>query len=475
MKLRFLYLAILIGLQPSLGMALTPSGTAQVRQLQSRTIPELRAPTAQTWDLSNGWHVILIEDHSLPLITARVMVRTSSLFAPRDKVGVAGLLMRSLRSGGTLATPPEAMDELLDEWAIRLGDQMGEESATVTMQTLSRHAETAFRHFFEIILTPRFDLRRFEISKKRRLDEIRRQNDIPHAVAEREFLHWLNGDTPWGRIPTRKTLSAVTVEDVRRYYDTHLQHGEKWLVVTGDIRRNQLEQWVTPALPLDPPPHPREALPTLTRETTPGVRIVAKPATQTAIIVGHNGTNRYNPDKYALLVMNGVLGGSPFSNLLVSKIRTERGLAYSVSSNYGFGPKEGPGLFIAAAMTRAEKTGEVVGLIKEIITQIREGTGVTHESVETAKRGIMAATLFEYAEPASIASQQAQFALYGYPANYIQEFRRRIMAVTPADVVRVAHQYLHPDQLRILVVGDPKALKMQLAPFGAIDVVTPSQ
>lgn len=456
-------------------LALTPEGAAKIAHLESRVLPELKIPAMQRWDLPNGWHVILMEDHALPLVSAQLMIRTSSTFVPRDKVGVAGLLTRILRSGGTIATPPAQLDEDLDRMAVRISENWTGESAAANLYTLSRYTDAAFRHFFEMIFTPRFDANRFDGVKRRRLDEIRRQNDSPGAVAQREFITWLEGETPWGWTPSRKTVSKVDIRDVRAFYQDHFVHGEKWLIVVGDVTRVRLESVVQAALKLDQRPFKVEELPQLKITAAPGVRIVDKKTTQAVIVMGHIGTDRYNPDKYALLVMNDILGGAPFTNWLMRVIRTEKGLAYSVTSNFGFGPRVAPGLFAASAMTKTDKTGEVVALMKEIIGRMQEGEGITEQELTISKRAIMNATLFDFSEPFGAATQMARFDLYGYPPDYLQEFRRNIMKVGIADVRRVAAKYLHPDELRILVVGDPKILKPQLAPFGPVEVIRPAQ
>lgn len=471
---RFLLLLAVCLVQSPLS-ALTPAGARQIQAIENHALPEPNLPPMRRWDLPNGWHAILLEDHSLPLVSAQVMIRTSSTLVPRDKVGVAGLLTRILRSGGTLATPPPQLDEDLDRMGIRVSESWSGESASVSLYTLSRYTDPAFRHFFEMLFTPRFDANRFDGVKRRRLDEIRRQNDKPNAVAQREFVTWLEGETPWGWSPSRKTVSAIDIKDVRAFYQDHFVHGEKWLVVVGDITKPQLESVVQNALTLDQQPFKTEVLPQLKITAEPGVRIVSKKTTQAVIVVGHIGADRNNPDKFALLVMNDILGGAPFTNWLMQTIRSEKGLAYSVSSNFGFGPKEAPGLFVASAMTKVDKAGEVVGLMKQLITRMQKGEGITEQEISGSKRAIMNATLFDFGEPFGAASTMARFDLYGYPQNYLQEFRRNIMKVTLADVKRVAAQYLHPDQLRILVVGEPKTLKPQLAPFGPIEVISPAQ
>ena len=140
--------------------ALTPAGKARIAALESRNIPALTMPPMQTWRLANGWRVILLEDHTLPLVTAQVMIRASTVFVDRNKVGTAGLLTQILRSGGTLATPPDQLDQELDGMAVRVSDSMTGEAAGVTLYTLSEYTDAAFRHFFNIIFTPRFDQNR---------------------------------------------------------------------------------------------------------------------------------------------------------------------------------------------------------------------------------------------------------------------------------------------------------------------------
>ena len=104
--------------------ALTPAGKARVQSLEAKTLPELKLPPLQRFDAPNGWHVILIEDHSLPLVEAKMIFRASTVFVPHDKVGTAGILTRLIRGGGTTATAPDKLDQELDRMAINMHDAM---------------------------------------------------------------------------------------------------------------------------------------------------------------------------------------------------------------------------------------------------------------------------------------------------------------------------------------------------------------
>ena len=75
--------------------SLTTAGKARIAALESRSIPALTMPPMQTWTLANGWRVILLEDHDLPLVSAQMIICSSSVFVHMDKLGTAGLLTRS--------------------------------------------------------------------------------------------------------------------------------------------------------------------------------------------------------------------------------------------------------------------------------------------------------------------------------------------------------------------------------------------
>lgn len=456
--------------------ALTPQGQVVVQRLESKPLPGLKMGIIQQWQTANGWHILLLEDHTLPYLSAQMLVRSGTVFSSPAHKGVAGAMVQLLRYGGTTAATPAQLDDQLDAAAVDLDTHMGDESAKITVATLTKTRDEAFRYFFDVIFKPRFDPSRFTVIQQRMLDEIRRQNEIPAQIAPREFRSWLyTPNNPWGTTPTQQSVSHLTLADIHSFYKNHFRHGEKWLAVAGDITRPELQVILNKAADLDQMPAAAEVVPAIGPLPPLAVRIVQKKTTQTAIQMGHLGTDRFNPDRFALLLMADILGGSSFTNRLMKTIRTERGLAYETWASYGFGPKQAPGLFTAFAKTQAANTAEVIKLMQEQIRKMHQGEDLTEAELHTSKQAILSGILFEFGEPFSAVTQTARIDFVGYPRNYMQQFRSNIMKVTLADIKRVAKQYLHPDQLYVLVVGDAKTLMPTLAPLGRVEVVNPNQ
>ncbi|VAX24291.1 peptidase, M16 family [hydrothermal vent metagenome] len=165
-------------------------------------------------------------------------------------------------------------------------------------------------------------------------------------------------------------------------------------------------------------------------------------------------------------VMDGILGGGGFSSRLVKSVRVDRGLAYSVWA-YTSGGRRELGRFMAGAETKASSTGQVIGLIKSEIERIRTEP-VTDEELKMAKDSIINSFIFVFDRPAKIMGQRMILDYYGYPKDYLETYRDKVMAVTKEDIMRVAAKRLHPDGLKIVIIGDPDKFDMDLSRFGKV-------
>ena len=173
---------------------------------------------------------------------------------------------------------------------------------------------------------------------------------------------------------------------------------------------------------------------------------------QGRVVIGHRGAMRDNPDRYALMVMNDILGGGGFTSRLLTRIRSDEGLAYSAYSSFGFGTYY-PGAFRASFQSRSETVARATAIVLEEIDRIRT------ESVSEAELRIAKASFIEtfsrnFSSPASTARLFADDEYTGRDPDYMVTYRDNIGAVSGDDVLRVSQQYLDRDRLVILVVGD---------------------
>lgn len=438
------------------------------------TFPPLafRIPAVERVVLDNGMVVHLLEDHELPLVTMQAYIRTGSIYEPEDKVGLAGLAGAALRGGGTTATPPETLDSELEFMASSIESSIGADSGTVTLTSLTKNLDRTLALFTQVMMSPAFREDRVTQAKNRAIEAIRRRNDDPQEVGDRELSRAIYAGHPLGRIPTVESVSAVTRDDLVAFHRRFFHPNNVILAVSGDFDRNgMLEKlqaafggWKKEEVPL---PHIPQPVP----GGKPAVLLVKKAIDQSVIRMGHLGIDKNNPDLHAITVMNAILGGNGFSSRLMAVIRTREGLAYNVDSSFQAG-RRFPGTFEAETETKAGSTARAIGLMREIIDGMTRRP-VSDAELTLARDSIINSFIFAFTNSASVANQRARMEYYGYPKGYLEEFRDRIGRVTKEDVLRVARKYLRPDALILVVVGDETKFDKPLSTFGEVREVVP--
>jgi zinc protease len=185
------------------------------------------------------------------------------------------------------------------------------------------------------------------------------------------------------------------------------------------------------------------------------------------------GIERSNPDFYAVSVMNEVLSGG-FSSRLVNNLRSKAGLAYSVSGGVG-SSWDHPGISVYNMATKSASTKEAIeGMKLELANLLADPP--TAVELKRAQDAILNSFVFNFDSKQKVLAEKMRYEFYGVPLDYLERYRAAIEKVTVEDVKRVAHKYVHPDELAILVVGNPGELGNQLTSLGQvipIDITIP--
>ena len=221
--------------------------------------------------------------------------------------------------------------------------------------------------------------------------------------------------------------------------------------------------------------HPRPAAPPVqAQRNRAGLYLIDKDdVNQSTVIMGRLATRSDDPDYCALTVMNGVLGDG-FASRLFSQVRSEQALAYAVWSTWG-GEYEFPGTFAAFGGTKSESTVKIIKAIRHEIDRLATDP-VTDGELARAKDSILKGMAFDFDSTGKILGRLMTYEFYGYPRDFLQRYQDGIRAVTKADVVRVAKQYLKSDQFAILVLGKEKDFDAPLSTLGKvtkIDITIP--
>ena len=424
-----------------------------------------KQPTRIT--LKNGMTIFLQEDHELPFINGFIMIRGGSRDESADKTGLTDLYGETWRTSGTADMSGDKMDDILEAKAAKIETNNDTESTSLTWSSFKQDFDQVFGMATSLLLHPEFRADKLALAKQQEDTGIIRRNDNPEEIAMREAELLAYGkNSPYARVPEFATVHAVTLADLTAWHDRTVTPNNMILGVSGDFNTAEMEAKLRAAFE----PLPRGAdfvsVKTTFPGPTPGVYLAQKSdVNQSNVWIVGLGTERSNPDYYALSVMNTVFSGG-FGSRLFQDVRTRLGLAYAVEGAYG-ASYDHPGLFYVAAGTKSEST---VAATQAMLQQIGQLKTVPPTAVElrNAKDQVLNSWVFHFDSPEKILRQQATLAFFGYPSDFIEKYRDGIEKVTAADVTRVANKYVHPSKLAILVVGNDAQFGTPLSTLGPV-------
>jgi zinc protease len=418
-----------------------------------------------------------MQDRQLPLVRGTALFRTGSRLEPANKVGLADIAGTTMRTGGTLTRSADELNKLLEQRAAAIETSMGTSSGSASFDTLSKDTETVFQLFADVIQNPAFTVDKIDLAKNQLKGAIARRNDDPDDIAGREFSKLIYGATsPYARTVEYSTLNAISRDDIVNFHQTYIRPDTTILGIVGDFELEPMKALVSQYFGnwQVNTPKPDLPVPTANQKQTEAAFLVDQPQlTQSNILLGQLGGKFNSPDYPALSVMNGVLNG--FGGRLFNNIRSKQGLAYSVYGSWNAG-YDYPGLFIAGGQTRTDTTIPFVQSLLKEIERIRT-TSVTPEELAYAKESILNSFVFKFENPSQTLTRLMTYEYYDYPPSFIFDYQKQIKATTAADVQRVANQYLQPDKILTLIVGNGKVLQPNLKDLGekvqTIDITIP--
>jgi zinc protease len=404
-------------------------------------------------ELKNGMVIFLEEDHELPFISGTINIKGGERDVPAAKAGLVYLYSDTWRTSGTATMNGDKLDDLLEAKAAKVETEGDVDSTAVSWNCLKGDEDQVFGIVVDLLEHPAFDDQKLQLAKQQAAAGIVRRNDEPSAIAGREAAILVYGkNNPYARVPELATVMPITIADLKQWHDRTLVPNDMIVNVEGDFDSAAMEQALRgafDAMPRGtpvPPVNPDFAGP------TPGVYLVNKTdINQSSVWVLGLGTERSNPDYYALSVMNEIFGGG-FGSRLFQNVRTKLGLAYEVGGGYG-ASYDHPGMFRVVAGTRSENT---VKTAQELLRQIGElkTQPFTDEELRSARDQVLNGFIFEYDSRDKVLANRTKLEFYGYPADYLEKYREGVEKVTTADLERVARKYIDPSKLAVLVVGN---------------------
>jgi zinc protease len=435
---------------------------------------DVKFPPYAVKTLGNGLQVVAVSHHEQPVVSLRLIIRAGAAQDPENRPGVAAMAA-TLLDQGTTTRSAEQIADAIDSIGGALGTGAQSDLSFINAIVMKDSLNFGLDLVSDVAQHPAFAKEELERQRQQSLSGMRVSYDDPEFLANVVFDRLVYGFHPYGRpqLGTPETLAALTREDLLAFHKKWFGANNAILAIVGDVSPEEafsgaeraFGTWAKgtaePAKPIEPPPPTRRLV------------VIDKPgAVQTEIRVGNIGIPRKHDDFMALDLAAKVLGGEG-ANRLHRVLRSERGLTYGASADFNAFKQSGD--IVAQTNTRSETTGETLRLmIDEVWKMLRDRVG--DRELEGAQEYLTGSFPLTIETPSQIALQILNAVFFGLNMNDLQTYRERVNAVSVDDVQRAARNYLHPDRLTIVLVGDASAFVKQLpgAGFDKFEIIPAS-
>lgn len=423
---------------------------------------EYHFPKFQQHSLENGIRVIIAPVPKLPVVTVLAVIDATAVADPAGKEGVAEITAQALRDG-TATIDGTRLTLELEKLGTSLEVGADWDSTVASLTVLRDKIDKAFALFSSVIMSPAFRADDVDRLRSERLAERVQILDEPRGLAEESFARFAYADNSRYSEPmsgSSQAISAITRDDIVAFHSTNYTPDATTLILVGDLTveegvklaESAFGRWTGKraqrATAIDRPARAGRAS-----------QIVSKSdAAQSELRIGHVGVPRTHADYFPIVVMNAVLGGL-FSSRINLNLREAHGYTYGASSYFDWRRQAGP--FVISTAVQSEVTGAAISeTLKEIDRMRKEKIGEDELSLATDYlEGVFP---IRYETTGAIAAALAGMVTFGLPEDYYDTYRTRICSVTTQDVLEAARTHVKPDELQVVVVGNPAILESQI-------------
>jgi zinc protease len=429
---------------------------------------EIKTPEAVDVALVNGLEGFLIEDHEIPVVDVVLLVKT--YYPAKEEYGLNEMTRWVIRNGGTETWPSDKLNDELEFLAASIEVWGGNLNTMVSFNCLKRDLSRVLEIFADLIMNPVFPEDKVELKRKTMLEDIRRKNDQPRAVARREYFKLIYKDHPYGWETTTSSVKAITRDDLVAFHQKYFHPNNAIIGISGDVTKDEIVVALNEVLEgWDPADVVIPDVPEIKEKAVKNYNYAFMDINQAYMMIGHLGINHKNPDRCTLDIMNFILGGGSFTSWITEKVRSDEGLAYSTGSRFT-SDVWAKGAFYAYAQTKADAYSRALQLILKQVEQMRN-EGPTEEEVKKAVDSYLNSHVFDYESKSQVVRRMVRLRFQGLPLDTPEKDMEAYAKLTVADIRRVAQKYLHPDKFTVLVVGDVKQFDRPLSDFGEVNVI----
>lgn len=432
-----------------------------------RTVkPEPLAPRAfqlpdiVSGELSNGISVAVVENHEVPLVYVKVIFEAGAWLDPADRPGLASVTLDMLNEGAS-GLSAEELSSAGRKIAASLGTGAGLDGSAVSLKALKANIAPSLDLMADVVLRPDFPDDDWGVIQQQRLQNLDAARQDPRRISRRAFNRLMYGETYAGNLTSAESYSAITTDEMRRWYSSNLHAGNATILVGGDTTLAEIQPMLEArfgawsAKPDAAPSPPTTA--DLPEHTETTIYLIDKPgAPQSVIRMGQFVGARSDAAADAFMLANMVVGGQFIARINMN-LREDKGWTYGASSWVSYNHL--PGMF---GVGSSVVTPHTAAAIAEVLKELDGPNGdapLTSEEFEAGRGNLLGEWPLKFENPDYLLNRTIDVARYDLSEDWLKTYPARIRAVQMEASAEAWSSWLDTSKLVILVVGDSEQLR----------------
>ncbi len=420
-------------------------------------VPDAKFPELHRAELGNGLKIIVAERHSVPIVTAALVLDAGTAADTAETAGLARLSMRMLEEGTKELSSLELNDRLR-----RLGASVNGgatlDICTVSFSALKVNLDESLDLFADVALHPAFPEAELARLKKLQVDGIQREKAEPFPMALRVLPKLLYGEGHAYSLPltgsgTEASVKSLTREQVKKFYETWFKPNHATMIVVGDTTPAEIKPKLEKRFGgWDRGETPVKNVATVAGPAKSVVYLMDRPdSIQSLIFAGDLTVPRKNPDEPAIGLMNAVLGGE-FTSRINMNLREDKHWSYGAGSFINNARGQRP--FVAYAPVQSDKTKEAMAELRKELTGIVKDAPIKQEEFATMKKKEVLELTGRWQTIGAVRGSIGEIVNYGLPDDYFQTYSSTVKALDLATVQKSAEKVVNPEKMTWVVIGD---------------------
>jgi len=452
-----------------------PTLKATESGIDRNKLPEIGTPVASSFPrlqkatLKNGLNVILAQRKGVPTIVGKLVFNAGYSTDVLSKSGLASLAM-DMMDEGTMNMNTLQISERLQLLGAGISAGSDLDASYLNFTTLQQTFDPTLDLFAEILLNPAFPQKEFDRLKKSHLDDIEREKSEPFGMALRAFPRVIYGKghaygNPIYGSGYEGSVKSITIEEIRKFYDTWIKPNNATLVVVGDVQMadlmSKLESKLTAWKKGDVP---KNSIAPVSNAAGKKIYLINRPESSQSLIIGTYLTVPYGQvSQPALNAMNNVLGGDFISRINMN-LREDKHWSYGARSLVWVARGQRP--FIAYSSVQPDKTKESIVEINKELTAINGDRPVSADEFARVQRNMTLELPGMWETNNAVANSIVEQVKFNLGDDYYSTYDAKVRKLTRDELQQMSKQIVKPELINWFVVGDKSRISAGLKELG---------